>query len=179
KRLPFFARLRNAFGPFAIAEAFFGDTHVAGLEEIYWRLVRPHATGDVGPLHADRWFHQMMHMYGRAFPERCFTLKVWIPVLTEPGRNGLLLVPGSHRREWKHSTQWINGQPKPRFEDEAEPVLMSTAPGEALIFHEDLLHGGAVNAGQDTRVSTEITLVFESEAALRAHARCETPDLTV
>ena len=170
KRMPFFSRVRDAFGPFGIAQAFYGDTHVAGLEEIYWRLVRPNAAGDVGDLHADYWFHQMMGMHGRAFPTCCFTLKVWIPVITEPARNGLLLVPGSHLRDWKYSIRWINGQPKPKFEDSAEPILVPTEPGEALIFHERLLHGGAVNRGQHTRVSAEITLVFESEAVLRYRA---------
>lgn len=170
KRTAFFERLGECFGPFTLAEAFHGDTHVAGLEEIYWRLVRPDAPGDVGDLHADCWFHRMMGMYGRAFPEQCFTLKIWIPVITEPGRNGLLLVSGSHRREWRHSTRWINGQPKPQFDDAADAQLIPAAPGEALIFHERLLHGGAVNRGNHTRVSCEITLVFESEAALRARA---------
>lgn len=168
KRTAFFDRLQESFGSFTIAEAFHGDTHVAGLEEIYWRLVRPDAPGDVGDLHADCWFHRMMGMYGRAFPAQCFTLKIWIPVITEPGRNGLLLVPGSHLREWRHSTRWVNGQPKPQFDDVADAQLIPAAPGEALIFHERLLHGGAVNRGNHTRVSCEITLVFESEAALKS-----------
>lgn len=170
KRTGFFARLLECFGPFTIAEAFHGDTHVEGLEEIYWRLVRPEAPSDVGDLHADCWFHQIMGMYGRAFPTQCFTLKIWIPVITEPGRNGLMLVPGSHLREWRHSTRWVNGQPKPQFDDVADAQLIPAAPGEALIFHERLLHGGAVNRGSHTRVSCEITLVFPSEAALRARA---------
>lgn len=167
RRLPLFGRLREVFGPFSVAEGFHGSTHVAGLEEIYWRLVRPGVDSDVGPLHADCWFHDIMDMRGRAFPEQCFTMKIWIPVYCERGRNGLMMVPESHLRDWKHSTRWVNGQPKPSFDDDAQAVLIPTEPGEMLIFHERTLHGGARNQGERTRVSAEITLVFPSEQHLR------------
>ncbi len=167
KGCDFFRTLLSVFGPFKLAEGFHGATHIAGLEEIYWRLVRPNAPGDVGSLHADYWFHDMMGMKGKAFPATAFTLKVWIPVYCEPGRNGLLLVPNSHRKQWKHSTRWVNSQPKPQFEDQAEAQLVTTHPGDMLIFHERTLHGGALNLGTQTRVSTEITLVFESETILK------------
>ena len=162
----FFMDLHRVFGDFSIAEGFHGNVHIAGLEEIYWRLVRPGAPTDVGPLHADHWFHQMLEMQGRAFPRDAFTLKLWIPIYSEPGRNGLLLVPDSHRKNWKYSVAWVNGQPKPRFEDDAEPILVPTAPGNALLFHERTLHGGALNRGESTRVSAEITLVFPSAQTL-------------
>lgn len=176
KQTDLFRDLRIVFGSFTMAEGFHGDTHIAGLDEIYWRLVRPQVPGDVGPLHTDRWFHDMMKMGGRAFSESAFTLKVWVPIYSEAGRNGLLLVPDSHRREWKHSTRWIDGQPKPQFDDHADAVLIPTPPGNMLIFHERALHGGALNSGESTRVSAEITLVFESEEQLRKRLRISTTE---
>lgn len=167
KATALFSTLRDIFGFFTLAEGFYGNTHLRGLEEIYWRLVRPHSPQDVGSLHADWWFHDMMNMHGQAFPQGAFTLKLWIPIHCEPGRNGLLIVPDSHRREWKRSTRMVNGQPKPQFDDQAEPTLLNTAPGNVVLFHERTLHGGAVNRGGRTRVSAEITLVFESERVLR------------
>ncbi|MFN0317453.1 MAG: phytanoyl-CoA dioxygenase family protein [Burkholderiales bacterium] len=167
KQTTLFEDLRSNFGCFGLAEGFHGNTHIAGLDEVYWRLVRPNAASDVGSLHADHWFHDMMQMSGKAFSRDAYTLKVWIPIYCEPGRNGLLLVPDSHRRDWKYSTRWVNGQPKPQFDDEATPVLVNTPPGNMLVFNERVLHGGAVNRGSQTRVSAEITLVFESEDYLR------------
>jgi hypothetical protein len=166
KRTAFFNQLHTIFGSFTIAEGFYGSTHVAGLEEIYWRLVRPEMASDVGPLHADCWFHEMINMKGKAFAPDAFTLKIWIPILSEPGRNGLLMVADSHTREWKHSTRWIDGQPKPQFDDVAEAFLVPTEPGNMLIFHERTLHGGALNRGQHTRVSAEITLVFDPRSPI-------------
>ncbi len=171
KQTNLFRDLRAVFGDFTLAEGYHGRTHIAGLDEIYWRLVRPRAVNDVGALHADHWFHEMMHMGGKAFSASAFTLKVWLPIYCEPGRNGLLLVPNSHRREWKHSTQWVNGLPKPQFDDTADAILIPTPSGNMLIFHERTLHGGAINQGQSTRVSAEMTLVFESEKYLRQRLR--------
>jgi len=71
-------------------------------------------------------------------------------------------VRNSHLKEWKHSFTINNqGQPKPLFEDFAEPELINTPPGNALIFPEGTLHCGAINAGSKTRVSVEITLILE------------------
>jgi hypothetical protein len=163
KKKKFFSDLTAIFGHFAISDIAYDDKTVSGQEEIYWRLVRPNVPTDVGPLHADSWFHEILGMKGKAFPEDAFTLKIWIPVYCEPGKNGLLLVPDSHKRTWRHSMKMVDNIPKPVFEDQADAVLINTPPGNMLIFHENMLHGGALNVGNQTRVSTEITMVFEKE----------------
>ncbi len=152
--LPFFATLEAAFGPIDIS-----DEDEVGHEEIYWRLVRPHEPNDMGPLHADRWFWDLGH--GTTPPDRR-RVKVWVAVVSEPGRNGLRLVPGSHRREWRYHGVAKHGKMKPEFgEDEStlDVQLMPTAPGDAVVFHDALLHGGAPNQGSTTRVSFEMTLL--------------------
>ena len=159
----FFVKLKQLFGEFVISDVAYDDKVISGEEEIYWRLVRPNTPADVGPLHADKWFHEILGLGGKAFPENSFTLKIWIPIYCEPGKNGLLIVPASHKKTWRHSMAVINGIPKPVFEDQADPVLIATPPGNMLIFHEKTLHGGALNNGKETRVSAEITMVFKSE----------------
>lgn len=156
----FFADLKNVFGEFTISDIAYDDKTVSGQEEIYWRLVRPNFPTDVGPLHADKWFHEILGMSGKAFPEGSFTVKIWIPIYCEPGKNGLMMVPESHKRAWNHSMKMVDNIPKPTFEDEAAPILIATPPGNMLIFHENTLHGGALNSGNETRVSAEITMVF-------------------
>ena len=153
RAMPFMARLEAAFGPFTIS-----DEDAVGWPEIYWRLVRPRQPGDMGPLHADRWFWELGHGTTPPDVER---IKVWVAVATEPGRNGLRLVPGSHRRAWRYHGELRDGMRKPVLdEDERQlgAILVDTAPGDAVVFHDALLHGGASNDGTSTRVSFEFTM---------------------
>lgn len=162
KALGFMKELTKVFGAFSLSSVTYDKEIVEDQEEIYWRLVRPGQPTDVGSLHADKWFHEMLDLQGRAMGQDAHTLKVWTPIYCEPGKSGLLMVPNSHKCSWKYRTMLVNGMPKPVFEDNADPILVPTPPGNMLIFPEETLHGGAVNQGAQTRVSCEITLVFKS-----------------
>jgi len=166
KQLPFMARLREELGDFRISNVVHEDGSVEiGREEIYWRLVRPGVASDVGALHTDQWFHDVMD---GLFAKGQRTLKVWLPVCSEPGRNGLVVIPESQHKPWRVRYVDIGvGLGKPQLD---EPVaapyreeLMMTPPGNFVLFNERLLHGGALNQGDLTRVSAEITLVFDPE----------------
>jgi hypothetical protein len=162
KATNFFVKLKNIFGEFKISDLAYDQVKVIGVEEIYWRLVRPGVPTDVGTLHADKWFHEILGFHDTIIPKNITTVKIWIPIYCEPGKNGLLMVPDSHLKKWKYSFSINNnGQPRPVFEDEAETVLINTPPGNVLIFNEGTLHGGAVNKGDKTRVSIEITLLLQ------------------
>ncbi|MFJ9532147.1 phytanoyl-CoA dioxygenase family protein [Herbaspirillum sp. NPDC101396] len=167
KVLPFFQTLRDELGEFAISDVFYGDTHEAGREEIYWRLVRPNAAKDVGSLHADKWFHDVMGMDDQAFSAEAETVKIWIPIFSQPGKNGLMIVPNSHRKSYRYHAAPGAGGMKPVIDEDVETLgaeLMLTEPGNMLIFNEGILHGGAVNMGDQTRVSVEITMVFANRS---------------
>jgi len=134
-----------------------------GCEEIYWRLVRPNVEGDVGLLHADKWFHNSFNMGYGMFLEGVVTVKVWIPIFCEPEKNGLSMLEGSHLRDWEYHIEEIEGLPKPVIDEAINSLgaeLISTEPGNMLIFHEKTLHGGVLNVGEYTRVSVEITMVM-------------------
>lgn len=158
--MPFFYRVKEIFGEFNISDIAYDNEVIKGRKEVYWRLVRPGIASDVGSLHADKWFHEILEFKDKIFTEGVHTLKIWIPIYCEPGKNGLMIVPDSHKKKWKYSTKLIDKLPKPIFEDKANPILIDTKPGNALIFNEDLLHCGALNNGKETRVSIEITMVF-------------------
>jgi len=158
----FVQRLRDELGPFSVSDVVY-DNHVeTGRPEVYWRLVRPGQPTDVGPMHADKWFHDIIGSdYG--MPPGAVTIKLWIAVYCEAGRNGLLVVPDSHTRDWRYERVMANGTEKPQIRenvDELGAILVPTEAGTVLAFNERLLHGGAVNGGNSTRVSAEITLVF-------------------
>ena len=151
-------KLAEAFGPFAIS-----DEEGVGYEEIIWRLVRPHHKEDVGSLHADIWFHRVS---GIAWPPGTETVKVWCAIYVEPGVSGLKIVPGSHLREWEYRGEQRHGTMKPQIlEDESKlPIeIFKGQPGNTLIFHENLLHGGIPHQGERTQVSIELTMLIKKQ----------------
>ena len=155
-------------GLFRILEEVFGQIEISreenvGWEEVYWRIVRPHESDDVAPLHADAWFWVL----GCGdMPTGKDRIKVWLPIITEPGANNLLLVPGSHRKEWNHSSEIRDGMIKPVWGDNpdlSKPIMADCKSGDAVIFHDKLIHGGQVNRGEKTRISLEFTIFVDSE----------------
>ena len=156
----FMARIRGQVGPSAII------SH----DELNWRLVRPHEPADVGPVHADKWFWDAGYGYG-SMPAGFDRFKVWIGVHTEAGLNGLTVKPDSHRTDnWKRHFEVKGGVRKPVLdEDEAalDMQLLPLHPGEMVLFHDELLHGGALNRGSACRVSIELTVLFDKAEGLR------------
>ena len=150
-------RLEDEFGYFEIS-----DEDNVGHEEIYWRLVRPNSPTDVGPLHADAWFWDLGH---GVTPRGCKRVKVWIAIHCTPGKDGFKFVPGSHKHEWPYHGELRDGITKPKIgvsEKELDVVIFNSQPGEAIIFNDHLLHGGAVGQNE-TRVSLEFTMFVKNE----------------
>lgn len=167
RRLPFMQKLQEFFGDFTISDVVYGNTIIAGKQEIYWRIVRPNRDDDVGPLHIDKWFHDVLGSDGGMFPPGVVTVKIWIPICCEPGKSGLVVVPDSHAKEWCYEYVEKNGVLKPEIRENVKTLncyLVPTEPGTLLMFNERLLHGGAINRGEMTRVSAEITMVFQPGA---------------
>lgn len=165
-QLDFIKRLRTLFGvDFRIADVLFFSKSIADYPEIYWRLVRPGVTTDVGGMHTDRWFHDILGDGEPLYGEDATTIKMWLPIFTESGRNGLYVVPGSHLKRWRVKyTPGTDGFRRPSLDEplaDKEKYLVPVQPGQAILFNENLLHGGAVNAGSTTRVSIEITFVLK------------------
>lgn len=152
--MDFFRAIEEEFGPVLISD-----------DELNWRLVRPHQEDDVGPVHADKWFWDIG--YGR-LPEGCDRFKIWIPIFSEPGANGLCVLPDSHRRDdWKHHDEIRHGLLKPQIDEDVAALdlqLLPLEPGHLVMFHDLLLHGGVVNRGRTCRVSLEFTIFFRKEA---------------
>lgn len=163
KQFSFMEKLTALFGEFSISDVVHGETIVEGRQEIYWRIVRPESVSDVGPIHADKWFHNVLGSGYGMFPQGVVTVKIWIPIYCEPSRSGLIVIPDSHKRDWRYEYLEKDGYKKPIILEDVDKlggILVPTDPGTLLIFNECLLHGGAVNRGDITRVSSEITLVL-------------------
>jgi len=156
KTLPFYKTLVDKLGVVEIS----GEEN-SGWQEIYWRIVRP-GNSDIGELHADKWFWDLGHGVLASNKRR---IKIWIALETSAGQSGLRVAPGSHLDPniKYHGEVDHTGIAKPKL-DEAESSLdimnLVTNPGEFVIFHDELIHGGMVNQSNETRVSIEATLLI-------------------
>ena len=155
KQMTFFKKIEAVFGKIEIA-----DEEQLGWGNMLWRLVRPGNT-DCGPIHADRWFWDLAPKWKIPdYPHE--RLNVWIAVHTVANKNGLLMVPYSQKRQdWRWHYEIRYGKKKPVLDEDVKQLrteLLPTESGEVVIFSHDLLHGGAVNHADSTRVSLEFTL---------------------
>jgi len=137
---------------------YISDEENIGRPNIYWRLVRPDAIDDVGPLHVDSWFWNLGHGRIESNQRR---IKIWIPLYLDVGKSGFSLVRNSHLEKFRYGSIYKNGINKPTFDPmqvEGRVELISSIPGTAIIFNDDLIHGGVVG-GNKARLSLEFTMV--------------------
>jgi hypothetical protein len=160
-KMEFFHEVEKHFGPSTISH-----------DELNWRLVRPNIPGDVGPVHADKWFWDAGYDAGYGpgqMPDGLDRFKIWIPIHSEPGANGLMVKPKSHQFDgWKRHFEIKDGIRKPVLDERMEDLnmqLLPLEPGNMVLFHDSLLHGGAVNKGKKCRVSLELTILFQTAEA--------------
>lgn len=157
RKMSLFTALEKEFGKFQLS-----DEEDFGRELIYWRLVRPGAAGDVGPLHADAWFWELGH---GSTPLGFQRVKVWTSIYLQEAITGFTFVPGSHRTSIPYNAAIRHGMTKPQIA--VDPTTLGVVPfrgkaGDAIVFHDKLLHGGEVGAGS-TRVSLEFTIFVKNE----------------
>jgi ectoine hydroxylase-related dioxygenase (phytanoyl-CoA dioxygenase family) len=149
-----FDQIEDALGPFDVA-----DIEGLGYPEIYWRLVRPDAAGDVAGAHTDEWFYTYTN---RLTPQQQAGLvKVWVGVHVDPGRSGLAVVPDSHQKDWPNHAEMRHGRPKPVLDVDQRTlnlVNLDVKPGEAVVFHIRLLHAGIAHTGTRCRISMEFAI---------------------
>lgn len=156
KKMSFFCKLQDNFGPIRIA-----NEEAKHSEEIYWRLVRPFKKSDVGPIHADKWFWDLGH---GVMPEGYQRVKIWVPIYCEKGGNGLKVVSFSQFKNFEYSSEIRSGILKPTFDEskyELDITHLDLIPGQCVVFHDELLHGGCINKSNKTRISLEFTMLIK------------------
>ena len=155
----FYKNLKEVFGEFIIS-----DEENLGWPNLYWRIVRPSCSEDIGPLHRDSWFWELNSTYKK--PNFAFKrIKVWIPIYTVKGENGLLVEPFSQKRNdilWTGEDR--HGIQKPKLitdENCFSTKLLELEPGDSVLFNDNLIHGGSSNNSKYTRVSMEFTMLVK------------------
>lgn len=138
-------------------EDFVTDEEGLGYENIYWRLVRKNSSSDVGPVHADRWFWELGES---PFPNSHTRVKVWMPLIQDDESPSLMILPESQGKDFSYDYRLDSfGKKKPVFSDDLVTSEMISAPvrvGEAIVFHDSLLHGGKATC--KNRLSLEFTI---------------------
>tara|TARA_B100001250_G_scaffold410897_1_gene438295 strand:- start:194 stop:937 length:744 start_codon:yes stop_codon:yes gene_type:complete len=155
----FARKLVKNFGEFTVS-----DEESLGWSNFYWRLVRPNQDNDIGPLHRDSWFWELNPDFKK--PDYNFKrIKVWIAIFTEKGLNGLLVEDFSHKRDdiiWSGEKRGNINKPNLLTSSiDLNPKLVPRSPGETIVFHDKLLHGGALNVGIKSRISMEFTMIVK------------------
>ena len=144
-----------------IAEAFWGHSNICLLDLVNgetaentcgFRVIRPHSK-DVSGIHSES-------SYG------IHPITVWMPVLGFDERYTLKISPRSHAV--KHPAEMIEKVPgfmarpyKDEYLKNFQFYRPNMRPGEAIVFHPDLIHGGSANLGDLTRVSIEVRIYPE------------------
>jgi len=143
-----------------------------------FRIARPDKESDSFPPHADTWYfpnYQKLGgstlVYEKNNRSRLLWIRdednslnftvfhVWIPIYCEPGLNGLKVAPRSQLRSWQRKKmdgrKHVTTFPKYKLtkNEQIELKLLKTEPGEVVLFHDGLVHQGAINRGQESRVA--------------------------
>jgi hypothetical protein len=143
------------------------DEERLGYENFYWRCVRAGQRKDVGSLHADSWFWVLG---GYHLPAGYRRVKVWMPLFQDDGHPSLLVLPGSHQQRFEYSrTVGVDGKSRPLLRDQIPSHRIVNCPvsvGHCVVFHDDLIHGGAVTSV--TRLSVEFTCAVRAPASSKA-----------
>ncbi len=124
-----------------------------------FRLARPYKNfrDDVGGAHIDLHFNNKIHKNHKIL------YTIWVPIIGNGKNSTLRLAPGSHKK--KHNVKNLTNQNKyvskifkENYVKKFKFERYNVKPGEVLIFHPNLLHGGSKNLTNNTRVSFDFRI---------------------
>ncbi len=123
-----------------------------------FRMVRPGGGGDVAGIHSESSYDIM-------------PITMWLPVVGFDPRYTLKLAPGSHLVEHPSaaivkSKQFTARPYTENYANQFDYIRPAMRKGQAIVFHPRLLHGGSVNAGDETRSSIEIRVYQQSDTKI-------------
>lgn len=130
-----------------------------------FRITRPHnrycINSDAAGEHCD------LHVGGVVSNDEKILITLWTPIIGFSSVYTLRIAPGSHK--FNHPFDRIIKQKKSisrvlkkTYLKKFKFLRLNLKFGEAICFHPNLIHGGSINLGNSTRISTEIRL-FNSQ----------------
>jgi hypothetical protein len=132
------------------------ETNKAG-----FRIARPKVKSDAATEHIDSYNND----------EKSF-LTVWIPLIGFGKNYSLKLYPGTHKilhlkKNFEKKTKYISRVFKKNYYKKLNSIRPNLKPGQAIIFHPNLIHGGSKNNGSHTRISIEVRLFNKNRFNLK------------
>ncbi len=134
-----------------------------------FRFVRP-GVHDVTGVHVDTYFGADADLYNQSL-DSCLRqqaddadlITIWFPLVGFDERYSLRFAPGTHLiahplEAFVKSPEFITKAVTAEYEAQFDHVRPKLRPGQAIVFHPNLMHGGSMNEGDVTRVSMEIRL---------------------
>lgn len=151
--------LVNLFDGFGLADVTYGELLSEKRPEIYFRIVRPHFSSDVGSFHRDHWFNEIY------IPNRAplTNFKVWLALNCSPSSGLEFVARRADDARGYHVKETLGG-PRPvgvGGDHSLSFLKPNIYSGEAYIFDPYILHRGAVNQGPTNRISVELSF-FET-----------------
>lgn len=118
---------------------------------IAFRLARPKNKTDVAGEHIDSYND-----------EKNYFLTIWVPLIGFNKKYSLKIYPKSHSLNHNKNVKKYNKYNSRLFKkgylNKFEERRFSLSKGDAVIFDQNLIHGGAINNGKKTRLSIEIRI---------------------
>ena len=136
------------------------DLLLLGYPSLSFRIVRPMQPSDVGAMHADQWFIDIGETRDEKTRGNYQLLKFWLPINVESFSSNLLLIPKSQNNLKKFEYDLLKTQNgikpviKKNFKNE-DIYMIENKNGFPIVFHMNLIHGGALNRSKDCRISLE------------------------
>lgn len=134
-----------------------------------FRFVRP-GVRDVTGVHVDTYFGADADLYNQSL-DSCLRqqsddadlITIWFPLVGFDERYSLRFAPGTHLiahplEAFVKSPEFITKAVTAEYEAQFDHIRPKLLPGQAIVFHPNLMHGGSMNDGDMTRVSMEIRL---------------------
>ena len=117
-----------------------------------YRIARPKLNSDAATEHIDSYNND----------EKSF-LTIWIPLIGFSKNYTLKFYPGTHMyrhfiKHFEKKSKFISRVFKKNYFSKFKSVRPQLKPGQAIIFHPNLIHGGSKNDGVNTRISIEVRL---------------------
>ena len=111
---------------------------------------------DVAGVHID------MNIGGIINRDKETSATIWVPVIGFDKKYTLRISPGSHLKN--HGKKFIKEKKitpmlSKNYYNKFNFIRLNFKPGEVMIFHPNLLHGGSQNTGTKTRVSLDVRVI--------------------
>ena len=131
-----------------------------GYPSFAFRIVRPFNSNDIGAMHADQWFIDIGETKEEKLSKSAQLLKFWLPIEVDSRTSNLLLIPDSHKKRdnYKYDVLETKTGLKPVIKNNLNKNdihMIDNKNGNPVIFHMDLIHGGALNKSKNCRISLE------------------------